>query len=372
MKAILVSYQAPQAVGHGGHRRAYQVRRDLEDALGADNVLVADNPWGYYAAPKRRTLAAHARRTVSSYLENPLRLMAKTHFSRGFYSLAEFVWYYETLLDSIRGPAVSIIEHAGFSGLIRPNARRRIPTVACVQNLAAFDMSDDLRGRWAVRAKALDFANEYEILARCDDRLFLSRVEAGLIAGLGLSGSLYPYLPVGEIKERLVKVREARSRATHEQGLFLLLGTVGPANRRASAGRFLDDARQRGLPGGARVVVAGLHTETLLAPGEWPAGVEGRGWLDEDALDALLARVTAVLVPRRDGFGALTRLPELSCAGVPVLVARSVTFAQDPPPGAMVVDDEWDAWCAAMESISRAGRVVAAGDYEAWETAQAR
>ena len=38
----------------------------------------------------------------------------------------------------------------------------------------------------------------------------------------------------------------------------------------------------------------------------------------------------------------------------------------------MVVDDEWDAWCAAMESISRAGRVVAAGDYEAWETAQAR
>ena len=86
----------------------------------------------------------------------------------------------------------------------------------------------------------------------------------------------------------------------------------------------------------------------------------------------MLARVTAVVGPQHQGFGALTRVPELSCAGVPVLVSRSATYAQDPPPGAVAVDDGWDAWCAAMESISRAGQVVAAGDYEAWEAAQAR
>jgi hypothetical protein len=359
-------------VGHGGHRRAYQVRRDLADALGAGNVVVAENPWDHYPGRTWRTLPAQARRTLSRHLENPLRLVARTRFSRGLYSLPGFLAYYERLLDGLEGaPVVSVVEHAAYSGVVAINARRGIPTIGCVQNLAALDMSDDLRGRWALRAKALDLASECEVLARCDHRLFISRVEAGFIAGLGLTAGFYPYLPVGEIKERLERVRETRSRASIERGLFLLLGTVGPVIRRGAFRRFLDQVRARGLPPGTRVVVAGLHTETLLSAGEHLPGVDVAGRIDESALDALLARVTAALVPAPHGFGALTRLPELSCAGVPVLLARSATFAQDPPPGATIVEDQgWDAWCAALQAVP--GSVVPAADYAAWEAAQPR
>jgi glycosyltransferase involved in cell wall biosynthesis len=119
-------------------------------------------------------------------------------------------------------------------------------------------------------------------------------------------------------------------------------------------------------------VVAGLHTETLLPAGETLPDVEVRGWLEDDALHALLARVTAVVVPPHRGFGALTRMPELACAGVPLIVSRSATFAQDAPPGAVVVEDRWDAWCAAMESMCDAGGVVPADAYEAWEAGQPR
>ena len=371
MKALLVCHQVPRPTGHGGHRRAYQVHRDLEEALGAGNVVVTDNLWNYQPAGWR-TLRFQLRRALSPYVENPLKLINRTRFTSRLYDLPPFHAYYEALLDGLAGPAVSIIEHAGFSGLIPINERREIPTVACLQNLEAFDMSDDLAGPWAMRAKALDLANEFEVLARCDHRMFISKVEAGLMGGLGLSASFYPYLPVGEIKQRLEAVREVRSRASIEPGLFLLLGTVGPEIRRASFSRFLDHARAEGLPDGVRIVVAGLYTATLFAPGESVPGIEVRGWLEEDALDALLARVAAVVVPQHQGFGALTRLPELACAGVPVLVSRSATFTQDPPPGATIVDDGWDAWCAAMESVSRAGRVVAAADYESWEAGQPR
>jgi hypothetical protein len=79
-----------------------------------------------------------------------------------------------------------------------------------------------------------------------------------------------------------------------------------------------------------------------------------------------------VLVPRQEGFGALTRMPELSCAGVPVLASASVTFAQDPPPGTTIVDDSWDAWRAAMESAVHEGGTTAAADYEAWAASQPR
>lgn len=372
MKAILVCHQFPRPVGHGGNRRAYQIRRDLEDVLGAPNVVVAENLWNYFPGRTWRTVPFHVRRVLSPFLENPLKLVARTRFTSGLYSLPPFQRYYEKLVRDVGGPAVSIIEHAGFSALLPINARYGIPTVACIQNLEAFDMSDDLRGKWAMRAKALDFANEFEVLSRCEYRLFISRVEAGLMGGLGLSGSFYPYVPVGEIKKRLEKVRSKRSRGSPERGLFLLLGTVGPEIRRASFGWFLESARRRGLPKGVRAVVAGLHTETLLPPGETLPGIEVRGWLEEDALDDLLSRVTAVVVPQRQGFGALTRLPELSCAGVPVLVSRNTTFVQDLPPGVVVMDDEWDAWCGAMESISAVQPAVTAGDYEAWAASQPR
>lgn len=372
MKAVLVCHQIPKPVGHGGHRRAYQIRRELEDALGAENVLVADNLWNHYPRPGLRSLPFRVRRTVAPYIENPLKLISRTQFSSDLYSLPPFHSYYERLASAIEGPAVSIIEHAAFSALIPINARHGIPTVACIQNLEAFDMSDHLGGKWAMRAKALDLANEFEVLARCDHRLYISRVEAGLMGGLGLVGGFYPYVPVGEIKERLGRVHAARSHGTVERGLFLLLGTVGPEIRRASFVRFLDNARRLGLPGGIRVVVAGLYTETLLGPGERIPGVEVAGWLEDDALDAMLARVSGVVVPQHKGFGALTRLPELSCAGVPVVVSENATFAQDPPPGATTVDDSWDAWCAALESIAGADLVVEAADYEAWDTRQPR
>jgi len=371
LKAVLVCHKVPAPVGHGGHHRAYQIRRDLEDALGAENVLVADNPWNHQPRPGLRNLPFRVRRTVAAYMENPLKLISRTKFRSGLYSLPPFHSYYEALVNGIEGPAVSIIEHAAFSALLPINARHEIPTVACIQNLAAFDMSDHLGGRWAMRAKALDLANELEVLARCDGRLYISRVEAGFMGSLGLSGSFYPYLPVGEVKRRLERVREARARGSIDRGLFLLLGTVGPVIRRASFVRFLENAR-RGLPRGVRLVVAGLYTETLVPPGESHPNVEVRGWLEEDELHALLARVAAVVVPHHQGFGALTRVPELSCAGVPVLVSRNATFAQDSPPGVAIVDDAWDAWCAAMESISRADPAVAAAEYEAWEAGQPR
>src|SRR6185436_16002355 len=78
VKAVLVCHQVPKPVGHGGHRRAYQIRRELQDALGEENVLVADNLWNYYPGPGWRNLPFRLRRSVSPYLENPLNLVART------------------------------------------------------------------------------------------------------------------------------------------------------------------------------------------------------------------------------------------------------------------------------------------------------
>ena len=76
-------------------------------------------------------------------------------------------------------------------------------------------------------------------------------------------------------------------------------------------------------------------------------------------------------MPQRVGFGALTRLSELSCAGIPCIVSRHPTYAVDLPPGVEVVTDEWDTWYQAMERLVKDDRRVITG-YRIWEGAQPR
>ena len=220
-------------------------------------------------------------------------------------------------------------------------------------------------------ARVVDFANEFHVLAQCDERLFISKVETGLIGWLGLSAQYYPYRAVGSIRRRLEYIRQCRTRAQIERGLFLLLGSAGHRSTRESFLWFVQQAKIHGLPDGVRVVVAGSKTDSLLSSGVEVPGLEFRGWVQQDQLDQLMTSIQAVLMPQRFGFGALTRLAELSCAGIPCIVSRHPTYAVDIPPGVEVVTDEWAAWFHAMDRFTKNNLQISAG-YSKWERNQPR
>lgn len=362
MKAVLVCHQEPRPVGHGGHRRAYQLRCDLEEALGTENVLIADNVWRYYRP--RST-----RQKLADFVENPLKLRVQTHFSRGLFAFPGFLEHYESLVAGLPAPALSIIEHAGFASLLPINARHGLRTVVCPQNVESFDTALDARGTWGAYARAIDFANELRVLARCDARLLISKVEAGLLGGLGLPGRYYPYRAVGAVRERLLAIRQARTSGSIEPGLFLMLGTAAHESTRESMAWFVTQALQQGLPAGARVIVAGLETERLLPEGAQVRGLELMGWIEDAELDQLMSRAVAVCLPQRSGFGALTRVAELACAGLPLLLSRHASLAIDVPPGTRIVNDDWRAWQEAMGAGARSADFEA---YAAWEATQSR
>ncbi len=363
MKAILVCHFEPRPVGHGGHRRAYQICHDLGEAFGAGNVLQADSMWAYYKRPGRR-------QRIAELLDNPLKIHAKTYFSRHLFEFPGFLAHYESLVSGIREPALCFIEHAGFASLLPINARRGLRTVICPQNVESFDTALNGHGRVASYARSIDFANELRVLAACDERLLISKVEAGLLGGLGLHGHYYPYRAVGEVRERLLRIRSARARTRQDRGLFLVLGTAAHDSTRQSMAWFTSQASERGLPANARVVVAGQETERLLPEGRKVPNLELRGWVEEDELDRLLIEAAAVCLPQRNGFGAVTRIAELACAGLPLLVSRHASFAIDPPPEACVIDDDWRCWTSAIEQIQRQPAVADAEAYLAWESSQ--
>ena len=374
---IFVTGFVPAADGHGGNRRAFQILHDLESTVGKEQVVLVSFPqWQdtYHASRVQDTLFK-TRRRLAYYAENPFKLFAFNSYSTRGYGDPAFLAYYEELIRQTH-PALSVIEHTTFGELLRINSRHGIPTVSCVQNLESLHVASYTVGRQRVSAygAAIDAANEFRILSHCAERLFISKVETGLVNGLGLSSRYYPYLPVGTIKHHLEKIRDERANEKIDPDLFLLMGSVGNPPTGQSFSWFVTNAKNNGLAKGIRVVVAGGGTEELLPPGSVVPGLELRGWLGQAELDQLLVRANAVIAVQRSGFGALTRVAEMACAGVPVLLSKYAAYALDLPPGVEVVNDLWEAWHEKLieRSQRRISCEVTGEEYQAWERAQPR
>ena len=371
---VFVARPLPSDIGPGGKHRTYQIEHDLKAGFGADRVRTLSlMDWrarhaGGTASSARPTLASRAVRRISDCLENPLGVFHGTGYSSRAFSPRGFVREYRTLLERLPRPIVTVIDDARFAGIVAVAREFNVPVIAITHNLESLDLAAaDTHGSWGLRTHLVDFANELGLLQRCAGRMFISKVETGLVGGLGLEAEHYPYLPVGAIRTRLEAIRHARLQGEQEPGLFLLLGSAMHGTTRRAFDWFLAQARSHGLPPGARLLLAGMDTDTLDLRGT--AGTEALGWVSQPDLDRLLTLAQAVVVPQFSGFGSVTRLVELSCAGVPSLTPAHPTWAIDIPPGVRVLGDSWSQWHDLLHDLARSPRQTA-WDYPAWEATQ--
>ncbi len=296
-------------------------------------------------------------RRLRQLYRNPAKVLVREASSIGRHSIPGLLEHYEQLVGTVQQPAICVMEDVGFSDFIPVNVRHGIPTVACPQNIESFDAgSFKANSRLYNLVRLMDFANEFEVLSQCAECLFISKVEAGMISGLGLAARYYPYRPVGEIERKLQVIRARRKRNQVVSGLFLMVGTVTHKSTGASFQWFIDNALHHGLPEGVKVIMAGKGTDELGVTNHPQAkAFEFRGWIEQSELDDLLSRVQGVLIPQFSGFGNVTRLSELAFAGVPIIVSQHATMAIDPIPGVVVVEDDWRAWHDAIHQLSESG-----------------
>jgi hypothetical protein len=389
--AAFVSYRAATTEGDGGNHRTYQILRDLQAEFGCDRVMhVALEEWAAQseswesscqrAIPRLQNLPRRLRQRVSRMTENPYNLLTRDGWSRKAAFGTRGVLpreFCEQYVDRVQrhGVRIGVVDHPLFDQIRWLNARAGVPTIITSHNLESLDVG---RLRFASRAATqrtgVDFGNELWTLSQFDGRLAISRVEAALLNGVGLDCEFYPYLPTGEVGARLRTIACERRRHTPQPDLFLVMGTAFHAPTRRSMEWFIRQALRNGLPARARVVMVGSHVDELAPRNHGVPGLDVRGKVSDGELTQLLTHVGTALVPQRMGFGALTRIPELACAGVPSLVFPHAAAALDLPPGARVLGD--DRWCtlvegmrAAMEAPSPTSELEA---YCAWESCQAR
>jgi hypothetical protein len=372
---VFVARPLPSDIGPGGKHRSYQIEHDLKAGFGVDRVHTlslmdwrARQAGGQAAPASPPPLIQRIVRRMGECLDNPLGVLHGTGYSPRTFAPRGFVREYRALLERLPRPIVTVIDDARFTGIVDVAGEFDVPVVAITHTLDSLDLAaPDPHGSWGLRTHLVDFANELGRLQRCAGRMFISKVETGLVGGLGVEAEHYPYLPVGAIRERLEAIRHARRQAELEPGLFLLLGSAMHGTTHRAFEWFLTQARQHGLPPGVRLVLAGMGTDTLDLRGT--SGIEALGWVSQPELDRFLTHARAVVVPQFSGFGSVTRLVELSCAGVPTLTPAHPTFAIDLPPGVHVLGDAWPQWYDLLHDLARSPR-QAAWDYPAWEAVQ--
>jgi hypothetical protein len=161
---------------------------------------------------------------------------------------------------------------------------------------------------------ALD--GEVALLSKADAVFCISREEQWLLRLRGLAASYLRYYPPAQVESALLRVRQARRQG--ERTSFVMMGTANYNPSRLSmieALKMLEELRRK-IP--FRLEVAGFGTELLREHIRHPDFVL-HGTLDQAKLEALLTRARAALIYQIPSGGALTRIPELLVAGVPVL-----------------------------------------------------
>jgi hypothetical protein len=386
-----VSYRAATAEGDGGNHRTFQILRDLQAEFGREFVMhVALEEWAaksesWQSSRRGRFSRLHVlprrlRQRVSRMTENPYNLLRRDGWShqaefgtRGVLPREFSEQYVERVLR--RGIRVGIVDHPLLDQIRDVNAQSGVPTIITTHNLESLDVGRvRFESRVATQRAGVDFANELWSLSRFDCRLAISRIEAGVLNGVGLSCELYPYLPAGEVGAALRGIAVARAQQQPERDLFLLMGTAFHAPTRRSLDWFIQHATHEGLPAHVRVVIVGSHVDALAPRHRHIPGLDVRGRIPEAELTELLMRVGTALVPQRMGFGALTRIPELACAGVPSLVFPHAAAALDLPPGVRVLaDDRWSTLVEGMRAAMDEPQLTIEPDaYCAWEASQGR
>lgn len=293
----------PNPKGHGGERRTGQISELLQE-----NSIEIQQVDYQITTNYISRLAAGIRFSRSQALwPSPIWRFGYFGFPSKVYNTSFkahtgkklLVW--EANRDSFE-VAPLIAKQSGFNVIALPHN---------LESLVSASLANPLS-----ESKLAEFSRELFYLSKADAVFCISREEAWLLHQWGVPADYLPYYPPQEIANDLLEIRYLRESTEKDQ--FLILGTV--KNQPTFDGilaqlNLLSQIRQA-IP--ITVSVAGYGSETLEKYCSFP-GLNFYGSVSQEKLRDLLINTKAILVHQVTGVGALTRIPEMLVAGIPVI-----------------------------------------------------
>lgn len=161
------------------------------------------------------------------------------------------------------------------------------------------------------------FQYELELIAKCDLVVTISKEETFLLNNLGMNPVYLPYFPLKMTFDGLQQIRNDRPQ--NPKSDFLLFGTVNNLATLEGMQKVISAISSGSILQQDRLIIAGYGTREKIAQVDDPR-IEVRGDLSEIELHKLLKSIKGCIVYQDNGSGALTKIPELLAAGVPVII----------------------------------------------------
>ena len=224
---------------------------------------------------------------------------------------------YRHQLQEAHDPRLVLWETTRDAGMVAPMvaSQHGVAVVAFPQNLESLvpGQTDRVTGSVSV-TKALEI--EVKQLAKADLVVCISREEQWLLNAFGIAADYLPYFPPAEIESGLLAVRRMRLDVSPRR--LLVLGSAGnPPSREGLLQLIQRLLRLRGkFP--HEIHVAGNETHVLRQQLD-VGSIKLHGRLESNRLYELMASCEVAIVFQTRGSGALTRIPELLLAGLPVI-----------------------------------------------------
>lgn len=198
-----------------------------------------------------------------------------------------------------------------FPALVESLKKQGTRVIAVCQNIESLSAGQAAPGR----QRAL-LNREIDVLSECALAVTISREEDFLLNNLGINSIFFPYYPVESIAKKMLEIRVEREK--REKSGLLLIGSFNNIPTKEGMLKVISFWKKIGYAlTGERLMVAGFGTDSLKA--DEHEGIEVLGTVEEGALGGLCAGIKACLCYQEKASGALTKIPEMLMAGVPVI-----------------------------------------------------
>jgi hypothetical protein len=186
------------------------------------------------------------------------------------------------------------------------------------------------RRQWQAKSREIRF------LRRAMHVVTISAYDSWVLASYGIQSTVLPYFPTDSTKQDLVDVRNSRRTARRSETV-LMLGTLGNLPTGQGFRETIEAYSKR--PRQFFLEIMGFGTEELAKQAVVPDGIKILGMVSDSVLHQKVSESKAVLVHQSFGTGALTRIPELYVAGIPIVATRIAARGYENLSGITIVDN---------------------------------
>lgn len=291
--------------GHGGSKRSAQIDQLLLNA----GLVFTEANFNAYAPAAKNMLYYFKGLNFSGNISNSFK---------NNYAIGRYLKMFETFIKQYR-PDYFIWESTNEFNLVLAEVLHRfsIPFIAIPHNIESL-----VKGGTSVLSQKESpcwLIEELKYFKRANHVFTISREEQWLLSTHNIQASYLPYYPPAELKNFLLNIRDTRiaDRANNQQRKkqVLLLGTFYNA---PTCNGYIQLINQIKHLAGIEINVAGFGSEQLQKIFS-QKNIKIWGSVNTTQLHQLLTNCDQALIHQEPTSGALTRIPELLLAGIPVL-----------------------------------------------------